>query len=137
MLTGMRFGRMLDAGGRFGRAAAPPAPEEGNVATSSEESIQRTVTELLRDVSAARSDLLKADEVRRMAVDDFRKLIEVKGKPVAEAVEKLDRALKDQDNRVAAGQMLTMSDATGRPIIIASPTQDGEFLVTGSPRSRS
>ena len=78
---------------------------------ASDDEISRTVTELLREVSAARNDLLKADEVRRIAADEFRKMVEVRGRPLVEVVEKLDKALKDQDQPRGPGQMLT----SGRP----------------------
>jgi hypothetical protein len=62
---------------------------------ASDSDIAKTVQDLLREVASARSDLLKADEVRRMAAADFRKLVEVNGRPVTESAEKLDRAMKD------------------------------------------
>jgi HK97 family phage major capsid protein len=36
-------------------------------------------------------------------------------------------------NQVCFGQMLTMSDAIGRPLLIANPTLPGEYLLVGSP----
>lgn len=36
-------------------------------------------------------------------------------------------------NQTTFGLLLTMSDATGRPIMIASPTESGQFLINGSP----
>src|SRR5262245_20054057 len=36
-------------------------------------------------------------------------------------------------NQTTFGLLLTMSDATGRPIMVASPTESGQFLINGSP----
>src|SRR5262249_1833521 len=36
-------------------------------------------------------------------------------------------------NQRTFGLLLTMSDAIGRPIMIADPTQSGQFLINGSP----
>ena len=95
---------------------------------SDDESFQSTVTELLREVSAARNDLLKADEVRRIAADEFRKMVEARGRPLVEVVEKLDKALKDQDQpRGPRPDAYRAADHR-----LASPTQNGEFLVAGS-----
>jgi len=36
-------------------------------------------------------------------------------------------------NQRSFGQMLTISDANGRPIMISTPTQDGQYTIAGSP----